>query len=209
LDFWNTYRLSDRELIGVDSLKLDVHNFASHFAAKQGFVHQNSIGICKNEDSLEQVRGNLMERLADIKNLDLIWSSLQQQIGRKQYQLYMINTDGKLQAPITESFVTDSKVSQDPYSGNYNVLFYFDNEGANKWSEMTRDASLDGNRNIAMVFNNQVLMCPKIMHQISGGQCSISGEFSKNEAIDLAKKLKRKRLPFDMEILRQEFVELN
>ena len=65
LDFWNTYRLSDRALIDVDSLTLDVHNFTSHFAAKQGFVHQNSIGICQHEDSLDEVRENLMKRLSN------------------------------------------------------------------------------------------------------------------------------------------------
>lgn len=209
LDFWNTYRLSDRELIGVDSLRLDVHNFTSHFAAKQGFVHQNSIGICQHEDSLVQVRENLMKRLADIKNMDLIWSTRQQQKGRKQYQLYMINTEGKRQAPITESYILDSGVRQDPYNGNYNVNFNFNDKGTEKWSEMTRDALHDGGRSIAMVFNNQVLMCPNVMAQITGGQCAFSGGFSKQEAANLARKLLRSRLPFDMEVLSQEFVELN
>lgn len=55
--------------------------------------------------------------------------------------------------------------------------------GADKWRQMTQD---NLNRCIAIVVNDKVYSCPMVMDVITGGQTHISGNFTLQEAKDLA-----------------------
>ena len=78
--------------------------------------------------------------------------------------------------------------------------------GARLWEEMTGKAFKDGS-NIAIVLDDVVYSAPGVSKgAISGGRSEISGQFSLNEAIDLANVLRAGKLPAAAEIIQSEIV---
>lgn len=55
---------------------------------------------------------------------------------------------------------------------------------------MTRKASEDNHRGIAIVLNDEILSVPMVMTPIPGGKSSLTGDFTSKEAQDLALQLK-------------------
>jgi SecD/SecF fusion protein len=79
-------------------------------------------------------------------------------------------------------------------------------KGARKWEEMTGNAYRDKS-NIAIVLDEIVYSAPGVSKgAISGGRSEISGEFTLNEAIDLANVLRAGKLPASAEIIESEVV---
>ena len=79
-------------------------------------------------------------------------------------------------------------------------------KGARQWEEMTGVAYQEKG-NIAIVLDDIVYSAPGVSKgPISGGRSEISGQFSLNEAIDLANVLRAGKLPASAEIIQSEIV---
>lgn len=99
----------------------------------------------------------------------------------------------KKQTLLTGELVTDARVS---IGGEFNnepyVALEFDSEGARIFDRITGD---NVNRRIAIVLDNTVYSAPVVRERISGGKASITGNFSMDEAKDLAIVLRAGALP--------------
>ena len=79
-------------------------------------------------------------------------------------------------------------------------------KGARVWEDMTGKAFREGS-NIAIVLDDVVYSAPGVSKgAIAGGRSEISGQFSLNEAIDLANVLRAGKLPAAAEIIQSEIV---
>lgn len=79
-------------------------------------------------------------------------------------------------------------------------------KGAKIWEEMTGRAYNQGSQ-IAIVLDDIVYSAPGVTQgAISGGRSSISGDFTLNEAIDLANVLRAGKLPASADIIQSEVV---
>lgn len=79
-------------------------------------------------------------------------------------------------------------------------------KGAKIWEEMTGNAYAQGSQ-IAIVLDNMVYSAPGVTTgAISGGSSEISGNFTLNEAIDLANVLRAGKLPASADIIQSEVV---
>jgi SecD/SecF fusion protein len=79
-------------------------------------------------------------------------------------------------------------------------------KGARIWEDMTGKAFREGS-NIAIVLDDVVYSAPGVSKgAIAGGRSEISGQFSLNEAIDLANVLRAGKLPAAAEIIQSEIV---
>jgi len=76
-------------------------------------------------------------------------------------------------------------------------------EGARKWKKLT---AKNINRQIAIVLDGYVYSAPNVQVEIGGGQSSISGSFSIEEAQDLANVLKAGKLPAPTTIVEEAVV---
>ena len=113
-----------------------------------------------------------------------------------QYELYLIKTiPGSSKAPIEGDVVTDAAQGQDGNTGETNVSLAMDARGAKKWAEMTTKAANAGNREVAIVLDDEVVSAPGVRGPITGGQTSITGNFSVQEAVDFANILEVGKLP--------------
>lgn len=79
--------------------------------------------------------------------------------------------------------------------------------GAQKWQNLTREASQqDPKRSVAVVLDNIVYSFPTVQTEIAGGRTEISGNFTVDEASDLANILKAGKLPAPARIIQSDVV---
>ena len=83
--------------------------------------------------------------------------------------------------------VSDAQVSKDKFREGYVINIQLTHEGAKVFSDFT--AKNVGKR-IAIVLNDIVYATPIIAQQISGGKVDITGDFSKEKALDIVNDLK-------------------
>lgn len=115
--------------------------------------------------------------------------------------LYMVRDLGK--APLEGDVVTNATQDYDPMTGKPNVDMQMNAEGARKWKALT---GANIGRRIAIILDNFVYSAPNVQSEISGGRSSISGNFSVEEAQDLANILKAGKLPAPTNIIEEAVV---
>jgi SecD/SecF fusion protein len=119
--------------------------------------------------------------------------------------LYAIQSNRDNKPPLGGSVVVDASQSYDQV-GAPAVSMQMNGKGARKWEEMTGKAYKDKS-NIAIVLDDVVYSAPGVSRgAISGGRSEISGQFTLNEAIDLANVLRAGKLPASAEIIESEVV---
>jgi SecD/SecF fusion protein len=107
--------------------------------------------------------------------------------------------------PLSGAVVTDARQEYDAVS-KPNVSMQMNAKGAKIWEEMTGKAYSQGSQ-IAIVLDNIVYSAPGVTTgAISGGNSSISGNFTLNEATDLANVLRAGKLPASADIIQGEVV---
>ena len=106
---------------------------------------------------------------------------------------------------LSGSVVTDARNAFGP-SGKPEVSMQMNSKGAKIWEEMTGRAFNQGTQ-IAIVLDNVVYSAPGVTTgPIAGGSSSISGNFTLNEAVDLANVLRAGKLPARADIISSEVV---
>ena len=96
----------------------------------------------------------------------------------------------------------DAKASFDPTQGNA-VSFRFDTTGAQKFGKATSD---NVGKRFAVVLDGVVITAPVINSAITGGSGIITGNFSSQEATDLAVLLRAGALPAPLKIIEERSV---
>ena len=109
--------------------------------------------------------------------------------------------DGK--APLDGGVVTDARVSYGNTGGSPSVSMSMNAEGANVWARMTKD---NIGKQIAIVLDGMVYSYPTVNTEITGGSSEISGNFTLEEAEDLANVLKSGKLPAPATIIQEQVV---
>ena len=96
----------------------------------------------------------------------------------------------------------DAKASFDPQQGNA-VSFRFDTTGAQKFGKATSD---NVGKRFAVLLDGVVITAPVINSPITGGSGIITGNFSSQEATDLAVLLRAGALPAPLNIIEERSV---
>lgn len=123
-------------------------------------------------------------------------------IGRTA-QLQFILADGSV--VVDGSHVKDASIATD--GAYYKILLEFDSEGAGLFEEGTRKAynnevtaAIDGmqSNQIAIVLDNEIISHPNVNGVIAGGNCEITGQFTKDEASTTAALIRGGALPVEL-----------
>ena len=102
------------------------------------------------------------------------------------YELYAIRTNRSMKPDLSGDVVTSSKADVDHNrigSAEPQVSMSMNQEGAQIWARLTKESI---GRSIAIVLDGVVYSAPNVSNEITGGQSSISGNFTIEEANDLA-----------------------
>lgn len=120
------------------------------------------------------------------------------------YELHAIKvttTNGR--APIEGDVVTDAKDQFNNVTGSPEVSMTMNSDGARRWAALTK---ANVGKAIAIVLDGTVYSAPRVNGEISGGQSSISGNFTIEDTKDLANTLKSGRMPAPAHIVQEEVV---
>ncbi len=120
-------------------------------------------------------------------------------------ELFALKSNRDNIAPLSGGVVVDALQTFDQL-GNPAVSMQMDSRGSRIWESMTGKAYKDAS-NIAIVLDDIVYSAPGVSSgAISGGRSEITGNFTLNEAVDLANVLRAGKLPASAEIIQSEIV---
>ncbi|MDP9049010.1 MAG: protein translocase subunit SecDF [Bacteroidota bacterium] len=126
----------------------------------------------------------------------------------KTFELYAIKLSGADNGPVLAGDVINDAHNDVDQKGSPEVIMVMNTDGAQKWSNVTAAAAADPNnkQSVAIVLDDNVYSAPVVQNTISGGVSSISGNFTVEEAKDLANVLKAGRLPAPAHIVAEAVV---
>ncbi|HLP93632.1 MAG TPA: protein translocase subunit SecDF [Saprospiraceae bacterium] len=124
-----------------------------------------------------------------------------------KFELYAVKKrPGSDKAPLDGSVVTVARADPDPTTGEIQVSLQMNNDGAKIWADMTTKAANAGNREVAILLDDEVVSAPRVINPITGGSTSITGGFTLEEAQDLAQILQVGKLPAGTTIVQESQV---
>ncbi|ALJ06143.1 preprotein translocase subunit SecD [Pseudalgibacter alginicilyticus] len=119
--------------------------------------------------------------------------------------LYALIGNRENEPELSGAVITDARQSFGP-TNKPTVSMQMNAKGAKLWEEMTGKA-YNQQSQIAIVLDNIVYSAPGVTSgPISGGNSEISGDFTLNEAVDLANVLRAGKLPASADIISSEVV---
>lgn len=107
------------------------------------------------------------------------------------------------QAPLDGSAVVDARKQKGQFSDNWEIGMSMNAEGARTWKRLTGQ---NIGKSVAIVLDDYVYSFPVVQNEISGGNSSITGQFTLEEADDLANVLKVGKLPAPARIVEDTVV---
>jgi SecD/SecF fusion protein len=141
------------------------------------------------------------------RRMKFLWASKPYDEEGRFLQLFAINVTNKDGiAPLEGDVISNARVTNDAL-GNPEISMSMNSEGAKTWKNMTAEASASTpKKSIAIVLDNLVYSAPRVDGEIAGGNSSISGQFTLQEAEDLANVLKAGKLPAPAKIIEEAVV---
>ena len=163
-----------------------------------GIAHYSDTAAVNKYLGMKQVR-ELMPR-----DLQFRWTVKAFDEAGYYYQLVAIkvtNRDGR--APLEGSAVTDARADFSQSSVYANVSMTMNAEGAKTWARLTKE---NIGKSIAIALDGYIYSFPTVQTEITGGNSSITGNFSVEEAKDLANTLKSGKMPAPARIVQEDVV---
>lgn len=158
----------------------------------------------KSRDAISKMIATAFDKkVLDPRTVKFLWSAKPIKEGSDIYQLFAIrvNTrDGS--ALLGGDVITDARQDFSQVGGN-EISMTMNNEGAREWKRITGENI--GNY-VAIVLDDLVYSAPVVNGEIAGGRSSITGDFTLEEAKDLANILKSGKLPAPAIIVQEAVV---
>lgn len=138
------------------------------------------------------------------RDLGLRWTVKPVDEKSNIFQLIAIritSRDGR--PPLTGSAITDARADFVQNSAYASVSMTMNNEGAKVWARMTKE---NIGKSIAIALDGFIYSYPTVNTEISGGQSQITGNFTVDEAKDLANTLKSGKMPAPAKIVQEDVI---
>ena len=138
------------------------------------------------------------------RNMLFRWTAKPTEKEGNFYQLIALKVtsrDGR--APLDGGAVIDARDDFGQNKANSVVNMNMNAEGAKTWQRMTRE---NVGKSVAVVLDDYVQSFPTVQGEIPNGRTEISGNFTVDEAKDLANMLKSGKMPAPARIVQEEIV---
>ncbi|MAJ89739.1 MAG: protein translocase subunit SecDF [Flavobacteriales bacterium] len=163
------------------------------------------VGICAVKDT-PQVNQYLNDNAVNkFFPLDVVFSYSVKpiDIDGKFVNLVALKSDRGGNASMEGDVVTDANEAFGQFSSTAEVSMSMNSEGAKQWKRLTAD---NIGKSVAIVLDGYVYSYPTVQAEIAGGRSSITGDFTLEEAKDLANILKSGKLPAPARIIEEAIV---
>lgn len=156
----------------------------------------------KDKGAIDEMINKAREKKIIPPTVKFLWSAKPIK-GSDTYTLYAINVTTRDGSPLLGGdVITDARQDFTPTGGN-EISMTMNGEGARAWKKITGS---NVGRAIAIVLDDVVYSAPNVNGEIPGGRSSITGDFSLEEAKDLANILKSGKLPAPANIVQEAVV---
>ena len=166
------------------------------------------IGLASSKDT---AKVNTLLKMNQIKalfprDLRFMWSqnAYKYDPTKSLYELHAIKIttrDGR--PPLDGDVITSARTSSGVTGSEVKVDMSMNSEGAKTWARMTRE---NIGRCLTVVLDGYVRSYPRVQNEITGGNTEITGDFTIEEADDLANILKSGKLPAPAHIISDTIV---
>ena len=119
------------------------------------------------------------------------------------YQLVALKAQRDGRASLEGDVITDARADFSQFSAYANVSMSMNAEGAKAWQRITKD---NIGKSVAIVLDGFVYSFPTVQNEIAGGNSQITGNFTVEEAKDLANTLKSGKMPAPARIIEESVV---
>ena len=161
------------------------------------------IGLASSKDTAEVNRMLGMNQIKALfpRDVKFLWSQNPYKYDptKTLFELHAIKIttrDGR--PPLDGDVITSARTSSGVTGSEVKVDMSMNAEGAKIWARMTRE-NID--RCLAVVLDGYVRSYPRVQNEITGGNTEITGDFTIEEADDLANILKSGKLPAPARII--------
>ena len=166
------------------------------------------VGIANKKDMAKIDEYLSMKQVKELlpRNLSLKWGVKAIDEKEQFYYLYAIKRTNRDGTPaLGGDVVTDANADFAQQAGNSSqeVSMSMNAEGAKAWARLTRE---NVGRAIAIVLDDMVYSAPNVNGEIPGGRSSITGDFTPEEAKDLANVLKSGKMAASVHIVQEDVV---
>jgi len=124
----------------------------------------------------------------------------------EDYELYALKMEPDGKAPLTGDFISQAGTSLNQTNSEMSVSLKMEGDGIRIWRKMTEKAAADNNREIAILLDNEIVSAPGVQNPIPSGDSQITGDFTVEEATDLASILEIGSLPAETKIIQESLV---
>ena len=119
------------------------------------------------------------------------------------FQLVALKAQRDGRASLEGDVITDARADFSQVSAYANVSMSMNAEGAKTWQRLTKD---NIGKSVAIVLDGYVYSFPTVQSEIAGGNSQITGNFTVEEAKDLANTLKSGKMPAPARIIEESVV---
>ena len=210
LEFWPTFYSSevysqlleaDKIIAAADTTEASLMELLNGFEntqyARIGIAHYSNIEKINSYLALPEVKNVLH------KDLIPMWSAKPLAGNDQFYELVAIRANETGKAPLDGESVEHARAQIAQNGSDAEVSMGMTREGAKVWARLTGD---NVRRQIAIVLDGVVYSYPNVNEKIEGGQSSITGNFTPEEAQDLANVLECGKLDAPAKIIQESVV---
>ena len=137
------------------------------------------------------------------RDLNLCWTVKAIDPAEAYYQLVALKSQTSGRPSLEGDVITDARADFGQTSAYANVSMTMNAEGARDWQRITRD---NIGKSIAIVLDGYVYSFPTVQNEIAGGSSQITGNFTVEEAKDLANTLNSGKMPAPARIIQEDVV---
>ncbi|MEN9918591.1 MAG: hypothetical protein RL662_1027, partial [Bacteroidota bacterium] len=119
------------------------------------------------------------------------------------YQLYSLRGDGSKRGPALDGDAVISSKADQVQGQGWGVSMQMNSSGAKRWATIT---GAERGKSIAIVLDGYVYSAPNVNDRIEGGNSSITGNFTVEEAKDLENVLKSGKMRASVRIVQEDIV---
>lgn len=164
-----------------------------------------AVGIAAAVDTAEVNKMLAMPQVKEMlpSNVVFKWSVKAVDEKDKFYQLVALKATNGGNPTLEGDVITDARDDFDRTTNNAVVSMNMNTEGAKIWAQLTRE---NIGRCVAIVLDDQVYSFPVVNTEITGGSSQISGDFTPEEAKDLANVLKSGKMSASVKIVQEDVI---
>ena len=196
-----TEKSADAQTTEATALNKAEHPLLSLLSLNNGNYSIVGYAQRKDMDEIDALLAKVQNTLP--KDLLLKWGVSPMDDKSQIYELYAIkSTERNGRAPLEGDVIVNAKEDFDQ-NGKPSVSMSMNTEGSRRWAQLTK-ANIG--RAIAIVLDDRVYSAPNVQNEITGGNSSITGNFTQEQTKDLSTVLKSGKMPAPAKIVQEDVV---